>query len=69
MALGHLVDLVAGALYHDELRHGGWAADIGLVGRAPFLPEAQWAVEEATGVLWRTEPRLSSPIDHPLARP
>ena|SRR5215831_12055931 len=55
LGIDALVAGIAGALYRDELRHGGWAAEIGFVGSAPFRADVRRAVEGATGILWAVE--------------
>jgi hypothetical protein len=52
LPLGRLLDLVAREVYRDELRHGGWAADVGVVGLLAFRAEAERAVRDAAGTLW-----------------
>ena len=52
LPLGRLLDRVAREVYHDELRRGGWAADVGVVGLAAFRAEAERAVRDAAGALW-----------------
>jgi hypothetical protein len=56
MPFGALAERVARHLYADELRHGGWAAEIGLVGWALCLPDAGRDIEAADGALWQIEP-------------
>lgn len=51
-----LVERVAHALYLDELRHGGWALDLGFLGPGLFVREAAQVIEAANGVLWLMEP-------------
>jgi hypothetical protein len=55
LPLQALVDRIAGELYRDELRHGGWALEIGLIGSALFRSDVQRAVEDATDILWVIE--------------
>ncbi len=50
-----LVHRIANDLYRDELRHGGWAAEIGFMGSALFRSDVRRAVEDATGILWTIE--------------
>ena len=50
-----LVDRVASDLYHDELRHGGWAVDIGVFGRNLFVSDVVREIEAGNGLLWRIE--------------
>jgi hypothetical protein len=52
LALDVLVDRVAADLYRDELRRGGWVADIGFMGSALFRADVQRALDGATGALW-----------------
>ena len=50
-----LVSHVATALYREELAHGGWLADLGILGARPFVPDVARALETARGVLWEIE--------------
>jgi hypothetical protein len=50
-----LVDRVASDLYHDELRHGGWAVDIGVFGKNLFVSDVVREIEAGNGLLWRIE--------------
>jgi hypothetical protein len=59
LPLDVLVDRIAGDLYRDELRHGGWVAEIGFVGRALFRSDVQRAIEGAAGILWTTDAPLT----------
>jgi len=52
-----LVGRVADDLYRDELRHGGWAAEIGVIGSGAFRAGVERAMEQATDVLWTVESR------------
>ncbi len=65
MPLSSLVTRVAEELYRDAVRHGGWAADIGVVSSALFLPDAMRAVEDADGVLWTMSPRATDHVTQP----
>jgi len=51
-ALHRLVDRMARDAYRDEVRRGGWAVDIGVLGSAPFRSEASRAVAAGAGFLW-----------------
>jgi hypothetical protein len=46
---------LAWELYLDELRNGGWVADIGLLGTGPFRAHAVRELEAARGVLWEPD--------------
>jgi hypothetical protein len=50
-----LVTHVAVDLYHDELAHGGWLADLGILGERPFIPDVARALAAGAGALWRIE--------------
>ena len=50
-----LVSHAALALYRDELAGGGWAADLGILGERPFVPEVIRALQAGRGVLWEIE--------------
>lgn len=52
LALDVLVDRVAADLYRDELKRGGWVADIGFIGSALFRADVRRALDAATGMLW-----------------
>lgn len=52
LPLRRLVDRVARDMYRDELRHGGWATEIGVVSSTVFRGDAERAVEGAAGALW-----------------
>ena len=54
-SLGALVRAVAADLYRYERGHGGWAAEIGLVGGALFLRDAEHVIRNADGILWTIE--------------
>jgi len=68
MPLSRLVDRVARDLYREELRHGGGAAEIGLIGSTLFLSDARQAVDAADHVLWTIEPWVSSASDRTSTR-
>jgi hypothetical protein len=50
-----LVTHVAVDLYHDELAHGGWLADLGILGERPFMPDVARTLEAGAGTLWTIE--------------
>jgi hypothetical protein len=50
--LSELAALLAEALYRDELRNGGWAADLGLLGSGVFLADALHEIKAGDGCLW-----------------
>ena len=47
-----LVAALARDMYRDEVRRGGWATEVGVVGTAPFQPDAERAIRDAAGALW-----------------
>jgi len=47
-----LVARVAEALYHEELRAGAWAVDVGLFGSGLFVPDARRVLASGDGELW-----------------
>ena len=55
MAYPQLVRRVADRLYHEELRNGAGASDIGLFGSRLFDREAIAAIEEGVGELWKID--------------
>jgi hypothetical protein len=55
LPLDLLVQRVAAQLYHDELRHGAAAVDIGLLGSEIFVPEVMGEIQARDGSLWRIE--------------
>jgi hypothetical protein len=57
LSLDAVIDRVADELYRDELRHGGWAAEIGVIGSGAFRADVERVVERGAGVLWLIEPR------------
>ena len=52
MPLEILVARVAEALYHEELRAGAWAVDVGLFGSGLFVPDARRVLASGDGELW-----------------
>jgi hypothetical protein len=52
ISLNELVQRVADRLYHEELRRGAGALDIGLFGSGLFDREVVAALEAGSGVLW-----------------
>ena len=52
MPLETLVTRVAEALYHEELRAGAWAVDVGLFGSGLFVPDARRVLASGDGELW-----------------
>jgi hypothetical protein len=55
MPFGTLVQRVARDLYVDEVRHSGWAVEIGVFGPVLFLPDAAREIEAADGALWQID--------------
>jgi hypothetical protein len=51
--LGELAEQLAESLYRDELRHGGWAVDIGLLGSRLFVADALQQLQAGDGDLWK----------------
>lgn len=49
--LRELAERLAEKLYRDELRHGGWAVDLGLLGPKVFSGAALHEIEAGNGVL------------------
>ncbi len=49
LSAAELVRQVAEKMYSDELRHGAWVVDIGILGPAVFEPEAQELLEPMLG--------------------
>ena len=52
LPLETLVERVAEALYHEELRAGAWAVDVGLFGSELFVPDARRVLAVGDGELW-----------------
>jgi hypothetical protein len=52
MPLETVVALVAEDLYHEELRAGAWAVDVGLFGSGLFVAEARRTLKAGEGELW-----------------
>lgn len=50
--LTELATLLAEALYRDELRNGGWVADLGLLGSSAFVGDALHEIKAGDGCLW-----------------
>jgi hypothetical protein len=51
--LSELVEQLAETLYRDELRYGGWAVDVGLVGSSVFVADALQELRAGDGDLWK----------------
>jgi hypothetical protein len=49
MPVSELAEHLAEKLYRDELRHGGWAVDLGLLGPNVFVAEALQALRVCNG--------------------
>ncbi len=56
LPLATVVERIADALYREALRHGAWAADIGVLGPGAFAAEVVRELEARRGVLWTIEP-------------
>jgi hypothetical protein len=63
LPFGTLLQCVARDLYLDELRRGGWVADIGVLGPTLFASDAAREIEAAAGALWEIEPSPGAPAD------
>ncbi len=50
-----LVERIAREVYFDEVRNGAWILDIGLFGPDLFVPEVNFELKAADGVLWKIE--------------
>jgi hypothetical protein len=50
--LSELAEQLAEALYRDELRNGGWVADLGLLGSGAFVADALHEINTGDGRLW-----------------
>jgi hypothetical protein len=57
LSLDAVIDRVADELYRDELRHGGWAAEIGVIGSGASRADVERVVRQGAGVLWLIESR------------
>ena len=51
-----LVARVADELYREEIRHGAWAVDLGLLGSKLFFPDVVRSLDRYNGVLWEIVP-------------
>jgi hypothetical protein len=51
--LSEVAEQLAESLYRDELRHGGWAVDIGLLGSSVFVADALQQLQTGDGDLWK----------------
>jgi hypothetical protein len=51
--LSDLAEQLAEKLYRDELRHGGWAVDLGLLGSNMFFMEVLHELHNGNGGLWK----------------
>lgn len=51
--LCELAEQLAESLYRDELRHGGWAVDVGLLGSSVFDAAALQQLQPGAGDLWK----------------
>jgi hypothetical protein len=48
-----LAGRVASELYHEELRNGAWAVDLGLLGSGLFIPAVMRSLKAYNGILWQ----------------
>jgi hypothetical protein len=55
ISLQLLVERVATELYHEELRKGAWALDIGLFGGNLFVSDVMNEIKAQDGTLWQIE--------------
>ena len=55
ISLQLLVERVATELYHEELRKGAWALDIGLFGSKLFIADVMSEIKARNGTLWQIE--------------
>jgi hypothetical protein len=44
---------LAESLYRHELRYGGWAVDVGLLGSSVFVADALQELQAGDGDLWK----------------
>jgi hypothetical protein len=51
--LSELAEQLAESLYRDELRYGGWAIDVGLLGSSVFVADALQELQAGDGDLWK----------------
>jgi hypothetical protein len=51
--LSELAEQLAESLYRDELRYGGWAVDVGLLGSSVFVADALQELQAGDGDLWK----------------
>ena len=51
--LSELAEQLAESLYRDELRYGGWAVDVGLLGSSMFVADALQELRAGDGDLWK----------------
>ena len=51
-----LVTRVAAELYREEIRHGAWAVDLGLLGSRLFVPDVVRSLDRYNRVLWEIVP-------------
>jgi hypothetical protein len=51
--LSELAEQLAESLYRDELRYGGWAVDVGLLGSGMFVADALQELRAGDGDLWK----------------
>jgi hypothetical protein len=51
--LCELADQLAESLYRDELRHGGWVVDVGLLGSSVFVADALQQLQGDDADLWK----------------
>ena len=53
--LSELAEQLAESLYRDELRHGGWAVDVGLLGPNVFIADALQELQSGGGDLGKID--------------
>jgi hypothetical protein len=50
-----LVNRIAGELYQNEIAHGGWVVDLGVIGGTLFVPEVSQKIHAGNGKFWQIE--------------
>ena len=53
VCLSELAEQLAETLYRDELRYGGWAIDVGLLGSSMFVADTLQELSAGDGDLWK----------------
>lgn len=55
LPLSELAEQLAESLYRDELRHGGWAVEFGVLGPNVFIADAFQELQSGDGDLWKID--------------